>query len=354
MTEERFKTKLSKKQKRENILGFLAVIICSYLFVLLFGFFIGAFDGWSALVILTVGLVLSFYILSMLQFPMIILAAVLGTQVGKARRIHDDSTFVPVQNIDYYRDTLDEINPAIASLLIDLDIYGKDIVATLLRMQNKKAIFIKKNGDIGVTTTNTKELDNSETGLLKLIETKKLNDKRALLRWKQNRFQEAERLGYIQKKAANKDKTMDTYIVIAVFGVFIAIILWGVFLSSDLYRVKSVFDFIKMSAWLLMADVFSFVPFYIAFKKKSYRFRGDVLWERTALGNEMAEKIAGLLRFIHEFSILSEAEKEQAVLWDDYLVYAIVLEENEKIVGEISKQYKIDLRSFDKPHIAIE
>ena len=42
--------------------------------------------------------------------------------------------------------------------------------------------------------------------------------------------------------------------------------------------------------------------------------------------------------FIHDFSNLSEAHKEQVVLWDDYLVYAVVLEENQQIVKEIMKR----------------
>ena len=74
----------------------------------------------------------------------------------------------------------------------------------------------------------------------------------------------------------------------------------------------------------------------------------DVLWERTELGNETAEKIAALRRFIHDFSMLSTAEKEEALLWEDYLVYTIVLEDNEKIVKKISKQFAINLRNFGR------
>lgn len=54
----------------------------------------------------------------------------------------------------------------------------------------------------------------------------------------------------------------------------------------------------------------------------------------------MAECIYGMKNFIHDFSNLSEAHKEQVVLWDDYLVYAVVLEENQQIVKEIMKRRK--------------
>lgn len=349
MAKKRFKTKLSKRQKRKNIMVFFTTFICSYFFVLFFGFSIGIFDNWTPLEIYIIGLLMSFFILSLLLFPSILAAVVLGLQMGKARRIRDDSTFVTMQNIDYYRDKLNEITPALASLLIDLDIYGqKDIVATLLRMQNKEAISIQKNGHISIKDKNTQKLDKSEKELLKLIKTGKLNNKWALSNWKQNRFREAEQLGYIKKKAVIKDKTIGIYIIISLFSLGIAMFLWALFLNLDLFDIETVLDFVYAQAYLLFIDMLIFVPFYFTFKKASYINRRDVLWERTALGNETAEKIFGLLSFIHEFSLLSEAKKEQAILWDDYLVYAIVLEENEQIVKEISKQYQIDIHSFNK------
>ena len=60
----------------------------------------------------------------------------------------------------------------------------------------------------------------------------------------------------------------------------------------------------------------------------------------------MAECIHGMKNFIHDFSNLSEANQEHLILWDDYLVYAVLLEENEKIIKEIMKQRKINPESF--------
>ena len=57
--------------------------------------------------------------------------------------------------------------------------------------------------------------------------------------------------------------------------------------------------------------------------------------KRTDYGNQMAECVYGMKNFIHDYSNLSEADRRQVVLWEDYLVYAVVLEENEKIIREI-------------------
>ena len=59
--------------------------------------------------------------------------------------------------------------------------------------------------------------------------------------------------------------------------------------------------------------------------------------KRTEYGNQMAECVYGMKNFIHDYSNLSEADRRQAALWEDYLVYAVVLEENEQIVDEISR-----------------
>lgn len=60
--------------------------------------------------------------------------------------------------------------------------------------------------------------------------------------------------------------------------------------------------------------------------------------QRTEYGNQMAECIYGMKNFIHDYSNLSEADRRQAALWEDYLVYAVVLEENESIVNEIAAE----------------
>lgn len=61
-------------------------------------------------------------------------------------------------------------------------------------------------------------------------------------------------------------------------------------------------------------------------------------YKQTDAGDLYAEYICGMKNFIHDYSCLSEAEKDSLVLWDNYLIYAIVLEENKKIVKEIMQR----------------
>lgn len=54
------------------------------------------------------------------------------------------------------------------------------------------------------------------------------------------------------------------------------------------------------------------------------------------------EQVFGIKNFIHDFSLLSEKEKEEVMLWNEFLIYAIVLEENSIIVNEISKKFQMN------------
>ena len=65
-----------------------------------------------------------------------------------------------------------------------------------------------------------------------------------------------------------------------------------------------------------------------------YKFQKDEL-KRTYKGEALTDEILGMKRFLHDFSMLNEADKEAMTLWDEFLIYAVVLGENEKIIDEI-------------------
>jgi len=356
MAKSRFKTRLSKSQKRRNALVFIAVGIFAYAFTLGFCMMLDLYDGWTPAEVVLLTLALEFFILSMTLVPVLLVAVALGVQMGRAKRVKDNVTFAAVQGIDYYRDSLKGLSPPLASLLIDLDLYGKkDMAATLLRMMNKGAVCVAADGRLGIAMSieqtgdaSAYNLEDYELEMLAIVSNGRLKDKHSLAAWKANRFKEAERAGLIQRQNVDR-KQMYRWVYLACALLLVVFVAWGAFLANDLYRNPPV-----TIAVLLAIDLALFVPWYLAVRQAVYYRRGDVVWQRTELGNATAEKIAGLGRFIHEFSLLSEADKEQVALWDDYLVYAVVLEENERIVADIGRRYglgRLGLRSLDRLHL---
>jgi len=352
MAKSHFKTKLSRKQKLRNVQVLSALFIISYVFILWFTDAIMDIPIHTELTSLEdyiLSLLMVFFMLSILVSPIILLAIAFGLQKGRAKRVHEDSTFVPIQNIDYYRDNLSELNPSLVSLLIDLDIYGnKDIVATLLRIQNKKGISFQGDKGITIISEDTQRLNRSELELLHLIKNNLLDDKKSLRKWKQNRFYDAQEQGYI--KYIVEAYSISARTTLLGLSSFIAgVLLWGVFLALELFIFgESVIALITMFVYLFIMNALVFTPFYLMAKYAAYKKRRDFRWERTPLGDEMAEKIAGLSRFMDEFSHLSEAKKEEVQLWDDYLIYAVVLEKNEQIVKDVRSLYTINLLNFNR------
>lgn len=350
MARARFKTKLSKRQKWVDVLVLLLVALASYAFSLFFMFAIGEFDELNAETLLLT-LALTYGVVSMLLFPVLLIALALGLQKGRAKRIRDDSSYIPTQNIQYYRDTLEELDPSIASILIDLDLYGKkDIAAALLKMHNKKLIQIGQNGEIVLTNANKQKSSKSksERDLITMIQKGTLTHKAVLQQWKRNRFADAERMGYLRKKKNDWNNETRSLPAFASISLLLAIVLWGLFLGNDLLLFKTVPEMLLVFGLLLVIDLLIFVPFYLIARAYAYFNREDVRWERTPQGHELAEKIAGLENFIHDFTLLSEAEKDAVIVWDDYLVYAIILEENDRVVKDISKRYNFSLHSFER------
>lgn len=59
---------------------------------------------------------------------------------------------------------------------------------------------------------------------------------------------------------------------------------------------------------------------------------------RTEEGNRMAELVFGLKNYLRDFTLLSEADRAAVALWDDLLVCAVVLEENEHAAAQLLEQ----------------
>ena len=85
-------------------------------------------------------------------------------------------------------------------------------------------------------------------------------------------------------------------------------------------------------------------PIYRKVRRKIYKkIEINNRYERTKESKILVEQIAGIKNYIHDFSLLSEKDKENIVLWEDFLIYAVVLEENEKIIDDIYRYKNINL-----------
>ncbi|MBQ4522305.1 MAG: DUF2207 domain-containing protein [Lachnospiraceae bacterium] len=276
-----------------------------------------------------------------------------------------NNTFITVEDFDYYRDKLDGLSPGAISLISDLKLEPrKDIAASILKYK-EMGILTEENGKYHADYLEQSSLKESDRYLInKLVQGSQgiEYDKE----WKRLVEKEAINDGYMIRKGKSEKKGSASCCLAALIPVilFIIIVVMTYTLNEKMTPVLEILEQAPEDALLgeqleylsnypehysLIAGMVIYILLFFLFLASPLAGiasligrAANVKWfKRTALGNEMAECIYGMKNFIHDYSNLSEADQEQVVLWDDYLIYAVVLEENQKIIEDIMKRRNV-------------
>lgn len=329
--------------------------------------------------LLVLGLVLA--VTALTTIP--ILAAYYGISRAVRRNRRTRVQYDVIRNIDYFREEFKELSPADISLLMDLKIEKeKDIAATLLSLEQKKWIRIENDSIVPLQTPGEALLP-SEQDLFERIRMNQM-DFNSLGQWQYFSTRSAFRAGLLTD---NKSKgrllvRMVLFVLAFLFciRVFTGADAWGAEAKIDgllavldekyddidmeelpgeeaaallqeqleLPEVQRIIVYLCLMFFQLVCGLLIFIlpiaaiAYLIAYAVSKPRYK------RTKKGKLLTEELAGMRNFIHDFSNLAEADKEQLTLWDNFLVYAVVLEENENIVREIGNIRKVDLSRFGR------
>lgn len=313
----------------------------------------------------------------------VLIAIYLAFRISRMKVIKENSRYEVIDNIEYYRERFNNITPAEISLITDLEIETKkDISATILDLYQKGIIDFYENNII--VKNEDKVLRQSEQELLEMIKNNNFS-KENIDKWKNSCIKEAQENNYIKVKI-DKEKRPNFFknnmvINISAKLFIISLILSLVFLftptgekwytsldefdnkyaqeekteleiiesnqeAKELY-VKIISDsgpiMILSTVMIITFFVLIGTPIYRKVRRKIYnKIEVNNSYERTREGKILVEQIAGIKNYIHDFSLLSEKDKENIVLWEDFLIYAVLLEENEIIVKDIYKYRNIN------------
>lgn len=312
--------------------------------------------------------------------------------VGKVKK---NMRYKVVDNIEYYRDKFESISPAEMSLILDLEIERKkDISATLLSLNIKGLLDFEDDKIKLKNSGNLENLKPSERYLFEALKDGTL-DGMDMSNWEKVCIKEAMDDGYIinakQKRKFFWKSTL--LLILAILMLFYSI---GKFTKNideyskavnevqeemetingnlekivgkddkqlkneDEIKLKEeympiakdaigkigeplVLGLMIIGSIALIIGLIFYKIARIAIYKSGY---GENKYERTKEGKILVEQIAAMQRYIHEFSLLSDMEKEQVKLWEEFLVYAIVLEENEEIVSNIFSYKNVKMYRF--------
>lgn len=329
-----------------------------------------------------------------------IIVIYLAYRIPKKNALKKNLQYEVIDNIEYYREIFTNITPAEISLITDLEIeHKKDIAASIVSLYQRGYINFNENT---IIVNNKVGLKPSELQLITMIDENNFNNSN-IKKWEQLSIEEALVNNYIKVNSSqdkkkhffNSGRTMRLAVLL-----FIASIIYIVTslepLNNDLTNFineydsyvsthypedwsedLSDFEFLKIirndtqlielykTGFEVSRPILYFVftitlSFLIFVAALVYKIITKVLspahnytykYERTKTGKILVEQIAGMKKYIHDFSLLSEKDKECVKVWEDFLVYAIILEENESIVNEIFNYKNMDsgiLKSMKK------
>lgn len=225
---------------------------------------------------------------------------------------------VDLKNDNYYRDILPKYSPAVLSYLDDFKINKKDVVATILMLELKGKIKIEQDAILLLDET-TEGLEENEKYILNKVKEKTLKDIN-MLEYTRIVMNDALRAGLLQEKKV-LNKVIKKKIIISVLIYSIVILC---------------FLMIPLLTFLLI-----FMPFIIT----AYVFCYTILiilhpYVRSEEGKTMNIKLKGLRKYLINFSKIEDKTKEQLILWEDYLIYSVILGINTKVIDEVYDKIK--------------
>ena len=234
------------------------------------------------------------------------------------------------EEINYYRELLDDIPPAMLSMIYDSNSNINDmIVATIIYLREKR--IIDENNKL---IDNTVKLKKHETRLIQLIDNKNTYDiKNFNKEFKKLVMEDIEDSGYLLEN--KKERFLKTEFMEAISA---SLIIIQLILISALYNVTSLGVLTFISYFICFVPL----PLYdTAIKKNFYRNKKAI---------EIKAKLEGLKKYLVDFTNVNDKSIKDIKLYDDYILYAIIFnlkgnidEESKKIYDDlkIAKKQKV-------------
>lgn len=312
----------------------------------------------------------------------------------KCLRVSKNKKLKSKTEYNYYRDDLDKISPNIIMFTSMMDIdFKKSIAASLLKLK-LTGYLIDNNSTLKCTNKKEDNLTESEKMILESIKTQTLDEKK----YKKVIEEEAIKNKYIKKNKNHKFIKILKIIITACIPVLL--ITFSTRFDKYVYQnyktylykgvryvsvengeigdihygnVENIDDYyhgvivengkkitfydkalIKASKMensivrktillqeldgviLFASIILSFVVLISIIEQIIYFNKNYI---RTMKGTELLTKAYALKNFLEDFSIIKERNEEEIVLWEYYLIYAVVLGVNVKITDKLIEKY---------------
>ena len=252
-----------------------------------------------------------------------IIAMYVGIKIAYKRYLKSKLEKIDFKNDNYYRDIIQKYSIGVISYIDSFKVEKKDIVAALLGLELKGKIKIKKT--IRIIDTDEEELTESEKYIFNCLKEGRIN-KVNTIEYETILIQECERMNLLKTGKFSVEgffnKRGMTLLIICLLCILLAV--FG----------KGKFDglIIIMMIFIIPALFFGTIIYMALNISNPYI--------RSKDGKILNEKLEGLRKYLKDYSSMEEKEKEELILWEDYLIYSVIFNINNKVLEEINEKLK--------------
>ena len=148
--------------------------------------------------------------------------------------------------------------------------------------------------------------------------------------------QDALRDGLIEEKNLKKKILKQVLIFIFTFIIaFVALVILTINLGENA-SVKDIIPVIVSAIFLLLIYPVTAIAWILT---SIVKYKKDPYF-RTEKGEELNKKLEGLKKFLQDYTLLDKQNMQGVTLWEDYLVYSVMFNQNKKIIEEFEKYIK--------------
>jgi len=261
----------------------------------------------------------------------LVIGVYIGFKIAYKKYYKEKLDKIDFKNDTYYRGIITQNSPGVLSYIDDFKLDEKDIVATLMSLELKQRIKIED--EIILINEAEENLDENEKYILSNIKNntknsinidtfknKVINDclKKSLL---------------VEKRQKNNNVLISFIIYFFIIGVFITLVN-----VSSIIQTDNGFVLLLYMLGLFIIGLFLFIyPIIAIIYLKTYNtMKMQNPYVRSREAKVINSKLEGLKNYIKEYSLLKDKEYKDLIIWENYLVYSIILGNNTKIVKKVS------------------
>lgn len=282
--------------------------------------------------------VFSFYIVVSLLKSFYLTILYIGVRIAYKKYNKERLDKIDFKNNSYYRDIISKYSPAVLSYIDDFKLEEKDIVATLMSLELKQKLTIKDG--IKIINDSEENLDENEKYIFKKLKNNTLKNINML------EFEEKVIKDCLDYNLLEENKDINKKIIKKVFFsvcIYILIVA-GFFNFPTFYNniPNKNIAILFLPVMFILFFIMIILPFStIVYIKSYYRMNKQNPYIRNKQARNINKKLEGLRNYMKDFSQLSKSQYNEIVLWEDYLIYSVILGQNSKIVKEIMKKINV-------------